>query len=714
MFQTREKEAQAQKPKTPGKGDSFDDVIIHYRSLKPAQLKASAFTQGNRIYLGPGQEKYLSHELGHVIQQKEGRVSPSAAYRSEAFHANINCSASLEREADRLGRDAMKVFPANCRRESYSDADGGTLPPSSVIQMGGGLLESLIEEYHLDEEKATAYWPYVKDELNAVQILFHLCSGRSCEETVKLLDYAKRGNMDIEVAVVLSQTRFTTDEIIAFLSHELHPTADQLSEICRFQADEILSLFDVTKSVDYVVDLAQQIFRPASEILELLQISDERPSIDDFIVLKAWPVSDIQALYPFAKSWGNLVRLKQSRYQLAEIVSLAQCTPAPDVDTILSINRFTVPEMISLQKEAKNWELVRSASTLTRSVEDFQWIFKHLHMMNNDRLTFLEPFSIKYIKLMCHFSKTWDELYSLASSRYTESDLMKLYSSKIKPTVQQLLNIKYFTVDDMIRLLSMPDPPTFEQLAALEPFSASEIIANLRIQRGRLAQPAFVELEQLAPMASKVKAAQTAINWVRSFMPYGPGNQSWSWDAGGDRGFVRMSAHFELVDALRSNIPEYSNIYGKPRRLAAVVERSGGGNCQDIAALTYSYLRDNSQEGWTICYVTSPGAHHVFATIGEPGVDPPSTIIAVDAWVEHPRPITLDRHFCGKGKLDVIKKKGKRKTARTTLLSSKYPPLLPYSPDNLERSYRSRYRIYTKSELLAMKYLWGNATPDPT
>ncbi|MDR1679408.1 MAG: DUF4157 domain-containing protein, partial [Prevotellaceae bacterium] len=58
-------------------GFSFDDVRVHYNSPKPAQLQALAYTQGNQVHIAPGQEKHLGHELGHVVQQKQGRVQPT-------------------------------------------------------------------------------------------------------------------------------------------------------------------------------------------------------------------------------------------------------------------------------------------------------------------------------------------------------------------------------------------------------------------------------------------------------------------------------------------------------------------------------------------------------------------------------------------------------------------------------------------------------------
>lgn len=77
-------------------GMSFDDVRVHYNSDKPARFHALAYTQGTQIYVGPGQERSLPHELGHVIQQKAGRVRPTRWVRGQP----VNDQPELEREAD--------------------------------------------------------------------------------------------------------------------------------------------------------------------------------------------------------------------------------------------------------------------------------------------------------------------------------------------------------------------------------------------------------------------------------------------------------------------------------------------------------------------------------------------------------------------------------------------------------------------------------------
>lgn len=53
---------------------SFDDVRLHYNSDKPAKLGAFAYTQGNQVEIGPGQERHLPHELG-----AGGRISMPAS-----------------------------------------------------------------------------------------------------------------------------------------------------------------------------------------------------------------------------------------------------------------------------------------------------------------------------------------------------------------------------------------------------------------------------------------------------------------------------------------------------------------------------------------------------------------------------------------------------------------------------------------------------------
>jgi hypothetical protein len=107
-------------------GFSMDDVRVHYNSSKPAQMKALAYTQGTDIHVGPGQEKHLGHEAWHVVQQKQGRVAPTAQLKG----VNVNTDEALEHEADVMGAKAS-VFSAPAspvvQRKTASGAQGATV-----------------------------------------------------------------------------------------------------------------------------------------------------------------------------------------------------------------------------------------------------------------------------------------------------------------------------------------------------------------------------------------------------------------------------------------------------------------------------------------------------------------------------------------------------------------------------------------------------------
>jgi hypothetical protein len=81
-------------------GLSFDDVRVHFNSPEPAQLHAEAFTEGNIVKIGPGNEDTLLHELGHVVQQKQARVKPTTTINGVA----VNDDPILEKEADNIGK----------------------------------------------------------------------------------------------------------------------------------------------------------------------------------------------------------------------------------------------------------------------------------------------------------------------------------------------------------------------------------------------------------------------------------------------------------------------------------------------------------------------------------------------------------------------------------------------------------------------------------
>ena len=88
----------------------FSHVRVHANSSKAPEVGALAYTQGSDIHFAPGQyspasssgRQLLGHELTHVVQQEEGRVSPT----TEINGIPVNDSPALEDEADQMGTRA--------------------------------------------------------------------------------------------------------------------------------------------------------------------------------------------------------------------------------------------------------------------------------------------------------------------------------------------------------------------------------------------------------------------------------------------------------------------------------------------------------------------------------------------------------------------------------------------------------------------------------
>lgn len=109
---------------------SMDDVKVHYNSSKPAQLQALAYTQGQEIYVGSGQERHLAHEAWHVVQQKQGRVKPTMQMKG----VQINDDEGLEKEADVMGAKAMPMTrPAPAATEAAAAVVRRSPPPQPQL-----------------------------------------------------------------------------------------------------------------------------------------------------------------------------------------------------------------------------------------------------------------------------------------------------------------------------------------------------------------------------------------------------------------------------------------------------------------------------------------------------------------------------------------------------------------------------------------------------
>ncbi|MFT7466733.1 MAG: hypothetical protein ACI9GY_001109 [Brevundimonas sp.] len=128
-------------------GHSLNDVKVHRNSDKPAQLQAHAYAQGSDIHLGPGQEKHLPHELGHVVQQKQGRVKATKQMKGKVA---VNDDAGLESEATAMGVKALQMSSESIGKDSsYLQMK----TKSNVVQKAAGDDRGSQEEEEEEEEE---------------------------------------------------------------------------------------------------------------------------------------------------------------------------------------------------------------------------------------------------------------------------------------------------------------------------------------------------------------------------------------------------------------------------------------------------------------------------------------------------------------------------------------------------------------------------------
>lgn len=107
-------------------GLDMSGTRVYRNSSKPAQFSANAFAQGQKIYLGPGQDKHLSHEAWHVVQQLQGRVKETNNFRGNS----LNNEPNLEREADIMGAKASRLSAA--RSQNLSLAPTKQISPNAA------------------------------------------------------------------------------------------------------------------------------------------------------------------------------------------------------------------------------------------------------------------------------------------------------------------------------------------------------------------------------------------------------------------------------------------------------------------------------------------------------------------------------------------------------------------------------------------------------
>jgi len=112
-------------------GMDLSGIRVHRNSSKPAQLNALAYTRGQEIHVGPGQEAHLPHEGWHAVQQMQGRVQPTMQMNGEA----INDDTRLEREADVMGAKALRDMSFGQNNADQKVSPSSSAAPSAVYSL---------------------------------------------------------------------------------------------------------------------------------------------------------------------------------------------------------------------------------------------------------------------------------------------------------------------------------------------------------------------------------------------------------------------------------------------------------------------------------------------------------------------------------------------------------------------------------------------------
>lgn len=124
-------------------GMDLSDITVHVNSQDPARLSALAYAQGNDIHLAPGQERHLPHEAWHIVQQRQGRVTPTI----HAGNLSINADRGLEQEASVMGARALAASATAQPSGVVPGPPGGTIAHSGVATPAAGqVLQRILDE----------------------------------------------------------------------------------------------------------------------------------------------------------------------------------------------------------------------------------------------------------------------------------------------------------------------------------------------------------------------------------------------------------------------------------------------------------------------------------------------------------------------------------------------------------------------------------------
>ena len=194
-------------------GVSMDDVNVYRNSPKPSELGALAYAKGSDVFIGPGQEQYLEHELGHVVQQKYGLVKPTARIGG----LPVNLDQGLERQADALSisgeqaaqeNSVVQMEPVTMPHQIRNDCGFNALARAiaTVQSNNGNSFNTLLKKKKLEQELASYA---INNNLSMVGEAFDPDT-----LTFTCNEYCKAFNIDVKARTVSFKNKERLKEII--------------------------------------------------------------------------------------------------------------------------------------------------------------------------------------------------------------------------------------------------------------------------------------------------------------------------------------------------------------------------------------------------------------------------------------------------------------------------------------------------------------------
>lgn len=113
-------------------GADFSGVKVHENSKQATQMGALAYAQGQDLHFAPGTfdtssqagKELIGHELAHVKQQSEGKVSANGSVGGQA----MNNDQKLEEQADQMSKNALAGEKSQGGTATQSKVSGGPAP----------------------------------------------------------------------------------------------------------------------------------------------------------------------------------------------------------------------------------------------------------------------------------------------------------------------------------------------------------------------------------------------------------------------------------------------------------------------------------------------------------------------------------------------------------------------------------------------------------